>query len=58
MILEMLVTLVAGMLSIAWAIGLWWNVHRARRSLEAIQWLLEWERGKGPNPELRKEGGG
>ena len=35
------------LLSTAWAMSLWYDLRRTRRSVEAIQRVLEWEGAKG-----------
>ena len=51
-----LVAILWFLLSTAWAISLWWDLRRARRSVEAIQRVLEWEGAKG-RIQSRQEGG-
>ena len=44
---QFLIVILWFLLSTAWAVSLWWELRRARRSVEAIQRVLEWEGAKG-----------
>ena len=44
---QFLIAILWFLLSPAWAISLWRELRRVRRSVEAIQRALEWEGAKG-----------
>ena len=44
---QFLIVILWFLLSTAWAVSLWRELRRARRSVEAIQRVLEWEGAKG-----------